>query len=202
MHKIAAGFAVSLLLLCVAPALAHAASCPTKSTSKAFAKFGDEANYTLLEGGLFEAAAPGWSLGAAELITDNPEAQSRSYDFGHDERAPDESGTHALLIPEGSTVVSPGFCVDSQYPSFRFMVRRVDGWRDATLDVSLRWSDRHGTHETADASLSVDRSWELTPVLELSSKLPAGVTPNVRLVFQSNGGSFAIDDIYIDPYSR
>jgi hypothetical protein len=195
-HKVAAGFAVSLLLLLAAPSLAHAA-CPVASTSQAFAKFGDTANYTLVEGGLFESATPGWSLGGASLSTENPEAQNSSYDFGSDQGG----STHSLLIPYGATVVSPAFCVDSQYPSFRFLVRRVYGY-NATLDVSLRWRDSYGTHETADASLSPGRSWELTPVLQLSSKLPLGVTPNTQLVFQANRGWFSIADVYIDPYRR
>jgi hypothetical protein len=198
-HKVAAGFAVSLLLVLAAPSLAHAA-CPVASTSQAFAKFGDTANYTLVDGGLFESVTPGWSLGGASLSSDNPETQSSSYDFG--DGGGEQTGiTHSLLIPSGVTVVSPAFCVDSQYPSFRFLLRRVYGY-NATLDVSLRWSDSYGTHETADASLNPGRSWELTPVLQLSSKLPAGVTPNTRLVFTANRGWFAIADVYIDPYRR
>jgi hypothetical protein len=200
MHKLAAGFIISLLIICVAPALAHA-NCPAKPASKAFAKFGDEASYTLLEGGLFESAAPGWSLGSAEVLSEDPAAQHANYDFGEGDAA--ASGkSQALLIPDGATVVSPAFCVDSQYPSFRFLVRRAEGPRDATLDISLRWTDAGGTHETSDASIHARRGWALTPVLELASKLPPGVTPNVRLVFQPNGGSFAISAIYIDPYSR
>jgi hypothetical protein len=199
----AAGVLSAVLILCLAPALAHANSCPAKPTSKAFQKFGDEANYVLVEGGLFGSGTPNWSLGSAELANENPEAENSQYDFG-DGRGSEGGSSRTLQIPDGATVVSAPFCVDSSYPSFRFLMRRVSGdYESATLDVSLRWSDSRGRqHETSDASLQAHRQWTLTPVLELASKLPAGVTPNVRLVFQPNGGSFAIDDIYIDPYSR
>ena len=94
--------------------------------------------------------------------------------------------------------------MNSEFPSFRFLARERSGRYDAqgSLQVSLRWSDSHGTHETADATIEGTRKWTLTPVLQLASKLPAGTTPNVRVVFQAEGASFVIDDIYIDPYSR
>jgi hypothetical protein len=189
----------SVLLLCAAPALAHA-NCAATATSKAFAPWGDQASYTLVEGGLFESGVQNWSLGSAQVVSETPEEENGDYNFA------DESGngsSHALQIPAGATVVSPPFCVDSTYPSFRFLVRRVDGQYDSSrLDVSLRWADSQGTHETADASLQAHRDWTITPVLGLASKLPAGGTPNVRLVFQPRGATFAIDDVYVDPYSR
>jgi hypothetical protein len=197
MSRIAAAFISSVLLLCAVPALAHA-NCPVKPTSKVFANWGDEANYTLVEGGLFISGAPNWSLGSAQIVNENPESWNSSYDFN------EHSGvSHSLQIPDGGTVVSAPFCVDSSYPSFRFLAHRVTGDYDTSaLEVSLRWSDYRGTHETADASLQVHRDWEITPVLLLASKLPSGVTPNVRLVLQPNGGAFTIDDVYLDPYSR
>jgi hypothetical protein len=200
-HRSAAGLFAALLLTVATPAMASAA-CPKTVTTQAFAAFGDNASYTLLEGGLFESGAPGWSLSNAEVSGDNPEEQNHSYDrFGDGSRYSRGGRTHSLVIDRNGEAVSPPFCVSAEFPSFRFLARQYHGY--GGLDVSLRWTDSRGrSHETADATIQGSESWAITPVLELASKLPAGTTPNVRLVFQPNDSDWAIADVYIDPYRR
>jgi hypothetical protein len=199
-HRFVAGLFGAFLLVGAAPAAAST-GCPRSATSLAFEKFGDKASYMLVEGGLFESGAPGWSLDRAEVISESPEEENPSYgDVGYQERS-SETSSHSLAIYSGGSAVSPPFCVDAEHPSFRFLSRVLHGW-DGSLDVSLRWTDRRGTHETSDATLVGTRAWTISPVLELASKLPAGVTTNVRLVFQPTDGAFAIDDVYVDPYRR
>jgi hypothetical protein len=200
MHRFVAGLFGAFLLIGAAPAAAST-GCPPSATSLAFAKFGDKAAYTLVEGGLFESGAPGWSLDRAEVIAGGPEEENPSYgDVGYQARSSDAS-SHSLAIYRGGSGVSPPVCVDAEHPSFRFFSRVLYGWH-GSLDVSLRWTDRRGTHETSDATLVGTRAWTVSPVLELASKLPATTTTNVRLVFQPTGGAFAIDDVYVDPYRR
>jgi hypothetical protein len=111
------------------------------------------------------------------------------------------------VIQPNGVVVSPAFCVSSEYPSFRFFAHQVSsgGWASA-LNVSLRWTDNYGwRHDTSVASLRPDSEWALSPVLKLASALPLwmpGSTLSVRLVFQPYGGAWAIDDVFIDPYRR
>jgi hypothetical protein len=180
------------VLIAAAPAMASA-TCPTTVATQAFASYGDTAAYTLLEGGLFESGAPGWSLRNAYVV---PEGPGQTYVEGYQ-----YSLTHSLAISSNGEAVSPGFCVNSEYPSFRFLSHVRYGWRGA-MDVSLRWTDSRGTHETVDATLEGGSNWTLSPVLQLASKLPAGTTPNVRLVFQPKYGSWGIANVYIDPYRR
>jgi hypothetical protein len=194
MHRFFAGLFGAFLLIGAAPAAAST-GCPQGATTLAFAKFGDSAAYTLVEGGLFESSAPGWSLSRAEVIAENPDG-----DVGRWSRS-GETSSHALAIYRGGYAVSPPFCVDAEQPSFRFLSRVLHG-SEGSLDVSLRWTDRRGTHETSDATLEGHSDWTLSPVLELASRLPAGVTPSVRLVFQPTDGAWAIDDVYVDPYRR
>lgn len=196
-HRFVAGLFGAFLLTGAAPAAAST-GCPQSATSLAFANFGDSASYTLVEGGRFESGAPGWSLSGAQVIGDSPEQGNRGYeDVGHRGSARPRS----LAIYPGGNAVSPAFCVDSERPSFRFLAKTL--WGDhGSLDVSLRWTDRRGTHETSDATITGSERWTLTPVLELASKLPAGVTPSVRFVFQPTDGAWAISDVYIDPYRR
>jgi hypothetical protein len=196
-----AGFCGAAVLIGATPAAAGAATCPRTVITHAFASFGDNASYSLVEGGLFESGAPGWSLRNARIVNGGPTQESSRYDgVGSDSGS--DSRTHSLAIDSDGHAVSAPFCVDSEHPSFRFLTKQLWGGESASLEVSLRWSDSRGTHETSDATIEPGGSWTLSPVMELASKLPAGVTPGVRLVFQPSEGSYAIDDVYIDPYSR
>ncbi|HEV2980527.1 MAG TPA: hypothetical protein VGX51_03770 [Solirubrobacteraceae bacterium] len=183
-------------------------SCPQAATSLAFSKFGDIASYTLVQGGLFESSAPNWSLNNAYIVNESPEEESASYEGvgGHYDHYYDggyyTGRGHSLAISSYGEAVSAPFCVNSEYPSFRFLAHTRGESYSGSLEVSLRWTDSHGTHETSDAVISGNRTWAITPVLQLASKLPAGTTPNVRLVFAPASGSWAIDDVYLDPYRR
>jgi hypothetical protein len=181
------------LLIGLVPAAADAA-CASNPISSPFARFGDTASYSLLEGGSFESGAPGWSLTNAAVVSGN-----ESYEVA--------GGSHSLAIAPTGIAVSPAFCVSVANPSFRFFARQTSGsW--AVLNVSLRWMDRSGvSHETSVASLQSGSSWTVTPVLQLASALPlwqATSTLSVQVVFRPEryGGAWAIDDVYIDPRMR
>jgi len=191
--KVAAAMVAASALMGAAPVAASAA-CPTASVSHPFGKFGDSAAYSLLTGGSFESGAPGWSLTSAAVVKGN-----ESYNVA--------GGTHSLEIQPKGVAVSPSFCVSTAEPSFRFFARQTSGsW--GVLNVVLRWTDSSGTvHNTTVASLQTGTSWKVTPIMQLATTLPlwqSGSTLSARLVFQPEpyGGAWAIDDVYIDPYSR
>ena len=192
-------FITAILLASVLPAAASAwswptpgdtAACKAHPISQVFASLGDLAEYSLLEGGTFESGAPGWSLEDAAVVEDNVSILGAS---------------HSLAIEPDGVAESPSFCVSTEYPSFRFLVRQTSGSSGA-LNVSLRWTERFGwRHEALVASLQTGPSWVLTPALKLASVLPlweAKDTLNVQLVFRPTGGAWAIDDVFIDPYRR
>jgi hypothetical protein len=165
------------------------------AASPLLASFGDNAEYTILAGSRFEGAAPSWTLRNASLT---PESSVSSV----------TGNSGSLVIASGGEAVSPAFCVSSEYPSFRFFERRLsDGF--GGLAVNLRYKDDFGyTHEVSSATLqSGSSSWSLTPVLGLASMLPLwqwDATLKVHLVFraQGYGSSWAIDDVFIDPYRK
>jgi hypothetical protein len=184
---------LTVALSIAAPAVASAA-CPTSSTSHPFAQLGDSANYSLLPGGSFEAGAPGWALSNASVVSGN-----ESYKVA--------GGSHSLAIQPNGVAVSPTLCVSTSYPSFRFFARRTSGsW--GVLNVILRWSESSGTtHETEVAAIQSGTSWTATPILKLATTLPlwqSGSTISTKLVFKPEpyGGAWAIDDVFVDPYSR
>jgi len=191
-RSIAAAVCGSALLSCAVPAMASAA-CSTSPTTKAFAQWRDEASYTLVQGGNFASGAPGWELNKA--VVTSGEASSTG-------------DTHALAIQAGGRAVSPGFCVSSEYPSSRFLLRQVRG--GGKLSVGLRWTNRLGqVRETTVAALEGSSSWAPSPALLLASRLPLsegseGTLTPVQLVFRPThpGLEDAIGSVYLDPYSR
>ncbi len=187
---LAAGAATLALL----PAIASAA-CQSAAVSQPFAQFGDEADYQLAPGGTFESGAPGWSLGGSRVV----EGNETYYAAG--------AGSHSLAIGAGGTAVSPAVCIGSEYPTFRFFVEQTGGGPQATLTASLRWVDLLGVAvESPAGSVSAGGAWSPSPVMRLGNSVPLWLlnsTADVQLVFRSSGGgSWAIDDVFIDPYSR
>jgi hypothetical protein len=179
------------LLALAAPGLASAA-CAGGQVSHPFAEFGDNANYVLAPGGTFESGTSGWTLSGSAVAEGNETFA--------------ESGSHSLLIAANGRAVSPAVCVGSEYPTFRFFARQLSGGSGATLTASLRWIDLLGiTVESPAGTVPATAGWAPSPVMRLGNSVPLWLgasTLDVQLVFRSTGGTWAIDDAYIDPYSR
>jgi hypothetical protein len=168
--------------------------CKDGELSQPFARFGDTAWYTPVNGGSFEQGTAGWSLSRASVAAGN-----ESYAV--------VGGSHSLAIQPDGQAVSPAFCVNIEHPTLRFFARQTSGsW--AVLNVVLRWTDSGGrTHDTTVGSLQSGTAWKPTPVLALGSTLPlwqSGETLSVRLVLKPEpyGGAWAVDDIFVDPRMR
>jgi len=176
-------------LATVAPAVADACTVSTANESQPFASLGDSAWYTLAPGGAF---APGttsdWTLNGATV-------ENGSGLFAND-----------LSFSPSSTPISAPFCVSAATPTFRFYARKTSGsW--AEMNVNVLWTDASGgTHNTTAAGLNLTPNWTASPVYNLGKMLPtqAGATFSVRIQFvpAAYGGAVAIDNLYVDPYSR
>jgi hypothetical protein len=179
------------------PAVASASACSTQSPeSTAFAQFGDQSHYVLAPGGSFETGAAGWSLKGAKVVNGN-----ESYNL--------VKGTHSLAVESNGTAVSPLVCVNNEYPTFRFVARQLTGSSTAKLNVSVRWVNLLGITVNASAgSVKSGQSWAPSQIMQLDKSLPlvgglVGILSlELTVVFQASGGTFAIDDVYIDPYRR
>jgi hypothetical protein len=192
----AAMFAGVALLLFGIPAAAQASPCNAAPTKKAFAAFGDNANYSLAPGGNFEAGTPGWSLTNSSV-----QAGNESYKVGA------ATDAKSLAVKANGKAASPQFCVGIEHPTFRFFARRTSGtW--GVLNVKLRWTQNGVTNETVVGAYSAgDSSWHPTQSFNLAPVLGiwnGDQSFQVQLVFdpEDTGGSWAIDDVYVDPYSR
>jgi hypothetical protein len=122
-------------------------------------------------------------------------------------RAPGDS--KSLAIDANGTAVSPVVCIDINRPTYRFFARRTGGsW--GVLNLRVRFKDSSGqTNETTVAALDSNfgTAWAASPVFNVASMLGlwnADQDSSVQFVFdpENSGGSWAIDDVYVDPYGR
>ena len=191
-------------LLAIAPA-AQAAD-PSKSivcnkaSASAFtqifnrAPWADPGFYALAPAASMEATMTNWNLsGGAAVVTGN-----ESYFVGS------TADKRSIALPSGSSTTSAPMCVGLDYPWMRFFLRNT-GAASATLKVESRIVKADGTVTSVlVANLSGTSSWQLSPKVLLVNNLLAlftsnGLTP-VSFRFTPVGGSWKIDDLYVDPY--
>ncbi len=179
------------------------AACPVQPTTKAFAKFGDQADYAPLPGGSFEQSA-GWTL-----ITSRFAAGNDGYNVIPGLRSVALGGGIAAGF---ATVVSPKFCVDKTHPYFRFMLRPMAAL--GALATFIIYRNESGNLVRSLIASKVNTTfmpgyWRASELNPLSVNIPllqAGGTADVQLMFVSafsvNGPSYYIDNVMIDPYRR
>jgi hypothetical protein len=188
---------LSAVAVFIVPAAAQAA-CQATPTTKPFKIYNDSNDYSLVPNGGFESGAGGWSLPGARVTTGNESWSVRA-----------AGDSKSLAIDATGTAVSPTVCIDIKRPTYRFFARRTSGsW--GVLNLRVRWQDSSGhTNETTIAALdtSFGTAWRVSPVYNIASLLGlwnADQDASVQLVFdpENSGGSWAIDDVYVDPYGR
>ena len=171
-----------------------AGACKAQPLSKPFLPWGDPGDYFLASNGGLERGASGWTLaGGATVVSDN-EAFAVN----------DARDTRSLELPAGAAAVSGVSCVGINRPSMRFFVRQSGGGAAAYLRVDALFEDAAGTTRAMTiGALGASDSWQPAPVLAITPSLlpllPDAQTP-VAFQFAATGGTFRVDDIYVDPY--
>jgi hypothetical protein len=168
--------------------------CDARPTAQVFLPWLDPLNYAPVAGGGFEDGAAGWSLtGAADDVAGNQSSQvARSGD------------ARSLSIPSGSSATSPATCVGLDRPVLRLFARNA-GSALSSLRVEVLFEDAGGTVRALPiALLPGSRSWSPTlPVPVVANLLPllpgAATAVAFRFTPLGLGGSWAIDDVEIDP---
>jgi hypothetical protein len=181
------------LLAFAAPAAAQACTVATANESQAFAQLGDPSYYTLVPGSDFRTGTDGWSTSGASVTT-----RLAALAFNG------STNSDALQIGAGGSAVSPVICVSNATPTFRFF--GLAGGV-SLLQVNLLWTDAIGfSHVSPVGILTPSGGWRASSPLMLGTALPLwmpGSTLRVRVQFVPVGDDpWAIDEIYVDPYSR
>jgi len=176
---------------------ASAPSCPQPASSQVFLPWLDIANYQPAPDGGFEAGAKGWNLEGAATVAGN-----EPYAVGG---AADDS---ALRLAAGGSATTPTFCVGIEHPTARFFAKRVGGSLLSTLRVDVRFEDSLGvTRELPIGLVALNGgSWQpslpMLLVANLLPLLPGDHTPVQLRFVPQGGGSWLIDDVYVDPYKH
>lgn len=174
------------------PLVASAPNCDEQVLSQPFLPWLDPASYTLDQGGSFENGAPGWSLNGASVASGN-----ESYNVG----GADDS--QSLALPNGSSATSAPICVGLEHPTIRVFARN-GGSPFASLRVDVLFEDAAGgLHSLTIGNVGSTSSWrpsvQMLVVANLLPLLPGSYTP-VEFRFTPQGGSWSIDDVYVDPH--
>ena len=147
--------------------------------------------------GGFEAGAKGWSLDGATTVAGN-----ETFKVGG------SADDTALRVPAGGSATSPAFCVGLEHPTARLFAKRVGGSLLSTLRVDVQFEDALGkTHYLPIGLVALNGgSWQpslpMLMVPNLLPLLPGAHTPVALRFVPQGGGSWLVDDVYVDPFKR
>lgn len=196
MYMLVAVVALAALAALPAPASAgvlveSATSCEAQRTSKPFARWGDWADYALAPGGSFERGTQRWQLAGASIVAGN-----ESFYVGS------EADRYSLRLDPRESATSPVMCVGLEHPTLRlFAYNRGALLSMLSVEVIVETSSGLTTSVPVGVALP-SSSWRPTPiylvVANLLPLLPDNYTP-VAFRVRAHGGTWWIDDFYVDP---
>lgn len=171
-------------LLAAAPAYA----CEDQVLEQPFVRWSDPAYYTLVGDGDLTDGGAGWRLGGADIVVDN----EPWYVHGGDT-------PRALRLRAGDRATTPPLCVSLLHPTMRFFVRN-DGGLLGTLTVEVVLRDGVALPIGVIAGLGGDEWAPSAPLPVLANLIDGEVA--FRFTAGGLGGTWTIDDVYVDPYKK
>jgi hypothetical protein len=178
---------------------ASRSTCESPAYAGPYRSLGDSRTYVLAPSGSFTGGgAPGWQLaGGAHFTSDSARGTS-------------------LALPAGASAITPGFCVDLDYPHMRF-AHKVVGTGASNLEIrtevvypQLRrpeWTEvKQFDGYQGDP---VSSGWRITPDVDMKPDF-GGSVPGARYVAlrftavkkARTSAKVMIDDVFIDPRMR
>jgi hypothetical protein len=168
-----------------------------KDLSQPFLPWLDPANYAFAPNGGLEGGLGGWSSsGGARAVSGN-----ESY------AVHDTGDGYSLSLAPGASATTPSICIGTLSPAARLFVRNP-GSPLSTLRVDALYTTVLGIRTSALVGvIGASASWQPTlplPLLANAVGLPllGGGSTQIALRFTSQGlgGSWQLDDVYVDPY--
>ena len=162
-------------------------SCPDATTTP-FRPWSDNANYSYVPGGGFEAGTTAWALaGGASVVSGNERFNLHS-----------STDRNSLRLPKGATATSPPMCIALLSSKMRFVVRGDSG-SSVKVQVIYRGLLSSVLGIFDGGTISAGGSWKPSPAIGmLGGALPL-LTQSVSFRFTAVGAAAAIDDVYLDP---
>jgi hypothetical protein len=191
LHRLLSGCTVILavLLLAAPAARADGGGCEGQVLEQPFVPWSDWAQYTLVGDGDLAGGAAGWDLDGAGLVEDNEPW------YVHGPSAP-----RALRLRAGDSATTPPMCVSLAHPTMRFFLRNGGGLL-GTLKVDVVMSNGLTLPVGVIPGLLGDDGWTPSPPLPVVGNLLDDEV-SFRFTAVGLGGSYVIDDVYVDPYKK
>jgi hypothetical protein len=170
-----------------------ASSCPTRSTTTPFTRWGDSNHYFVVPGATFEGSH-GWTFfGGISVVSDQEPWKING-----------SSHSKALHLPAYTTAMAPNMCIASNEDSLRLFYKdpgvsgarllvKIEAWNTAGINGRVVKEYRIG---------SGGAGWKLSPRFALpnnrDSKGEQMVTITITPV--DTAASWRIDDVMLDPW--
>jgi hypothetical protein len=111
----------------------------------------------------------------------------------------------SLSLPSGLSATTGAICVGLGHPTMRFFARKTSGGLLSTLLVEVEFEGLGGALKSLPIGVVVGGSqWQPTlpyPVIaNLLPLLPGAQTPVAFRFTPILGGSWQVDDVYVDPF--
>jgi hypothetical protein len=170
-----------------AQASVNTSQCSEPVYSQSFLYAGDSNWYTPIPGESYDnLAGEGWQLsGGAQILTTT---------------LSDGSTGQILDLPSGSKAVTPVFCVTSEYPTARGIVRDVKGSEGVFFYVEYEGT---GTWEHPKNTGQIHGSgtaWTLVTPVNLQPYNTPGLQPmRITLIPGGKTSDFEVYNLYVDP---
>jgi hypothetical protein len=173
---------------------ADASNCSDQTFSQPFLPFTDPASYTLQPGGDFEPGSPVWDLTPGADTTPGNEPWTVT----------DANDRRSLSLSAASSATSPAICVGIEHPDIRFFASASSAF--AALKVEALYLDANGNSQSLPiGTVTGNTRWaptvQMPIVANLLPLLPGSRTP-VAFRLTATGGSWLVDDFYVDPYAK
>jgi hypothetical protein len=176
------------------------ASCTAPVLSSALSLLGDDRSYFPAPGADFESSLmTGWKLsGGASLVAGN----EPFHVLGSDD-------SRSLRLRPGASATSPAFCVDVDYPTFRFFVQEVGTGVPTGLEVDVIYLDvlRRNVRVAGVVSSTGATDWTLSNDVPLRPQMAGStgwrrVALRFRVASGTSDADWRIDDVLVDPACR
>ncbi len=174
--------------------------CKVRSTTKAFARFGDNADYMTDMNSRFEEGATHWKFtGAASIVADNEPWKVSG-----------TTHTKALRLAPGATAESRTMCLTAGEEKLRFFVKPESANPDPLVLEFIGRDPKTGyvgrmTFTVNPATLTPKMNgWSPTPVIWVPDALNAKIRglPHIEgtLVIKAVKTAWRVDAIHLDPF--
>jgi hypothetical protein len=176
----------------VAETAASRDTCRDPDLFNPLSAFGDVRDYFVAPGGDFEGGNDGWTLDGGAAIVGGGGGVAGG-------------GGNALRLPPGSQAASPAFCVDLNYPTFRFFAAQL-AQKGGSLKVDVIYPQLPKGNVHGAGDMHSNPHWGLSKDFKLepqrAGKKAGWRKVAIRFRADANEGDWRVDDILIDPRMR